>query len=323
MTGVREPPKRQRPSRSLRRFVTLVILVAAAGLVLFSVVTDQRIEVIESIEHAALDLSEPVTVGELTVNVEKGEGGPIPVVFLHDVDVAGAAIFEGAAEALPERFHAMAIDLPGFGLSQRIPGADDVYTVAGMAEVVSEVLEERLSVAAVMVGVGYGGEVAAEIAVTNPHLVRGLVLVDVDFWEQRSWLDIAKGLPVLGRSIAFTFEAGGLLGSDSWSPNCGSGGWCPSDDQLAARSLASSIEGTTDSLLGQLETLPSSRVPSALSEIGAPVSYVWSTRGGVPQETVDRFGAAISDLQVVESDSWMAHVDDPDVVAAAVETVSP
>ena len=227
MTGVRKPPERHRPSRSLQRFVTLAFLVAVAGLILFSVVTDQRIDSVESVDHADVDLVEPAMVAGLTINVAATSGGPIPVVFLHDVDVAGGVTFETAVAALPGRFHAVVVDLPGFGLSQRVTGPDDTYTLAGMAEVVAGVLEDRLSVAAVLVGVGYGGEVAAEMAVTRPDLVRGLVLVDVDFWERQSWLDIGKGLPVLGRSVAFTFEAGGLLGTEWWSPNCDAGGWCP------------------------------------------------------------------------------------------------
>lgn len=323
MTGVREPPTRHRPSRGLRRFVTLAVLVAVAGLVLFAVVTDQRIEAVESMEQAALDLESPVVTGDLTLNVVTTSGGPIPVVFLHDVDIAGGVVFDEAVEALPGRFHAVVIDLPGFGLSQRVPGADDTYTVAGMAEVVSEILGNRLSVAAVVVGVGFGGEIAAEISVRNPELVRAVVLVDVDFWQQQSWLDIGKGLPILGRSIAFTFEAGGLLGTEWWAPNCDAGGWCPSEAQLAARAVATSLEGSTDSLLGHLKTLPSSRVPSALSEIESPVAYVWSTRGGVNPETIDRLSAALPDVQLVESDTWMAHVDDPVALVAAVEAVSP
>ncbi|MDX1467813.1 MAG: alpha/beta hydrolase [Acidimicrobiia bacterium] len=303
--------------------MTLAILVAIAGLVLFVVVTDQRIEAVESVDHATIDLEEPATVGNLTVNVTVSGGGPIPVVFLHDVDVAGGAVFEGAMAELPNRFHGVVVDLPGFGLSQRITGPDDTYAVAGMADVVAGVLEDRLSISAVIVGVGYGGEVASEIAVTRPDLVRGLVLVDVDFWEQPDWLEIAKGLPILGRSITFTFDAGGLLGTDRWSPNCDSGGWCPSDAQLSARSIAASIEGSTDALLGHLETLPSSRVPSALSEIVVPVSYVWSAKGSVPRETIDRLRAAIAELLLVESDSWMAHVDDPSAIAGAVDAVSP
>ena len=95
------------------------------------------------------------------------------------------------------------------------------------------------------------------------------------------------------------------------------------DGALEARSLAVAIEGTTDSLLGQFETLPSSRVPSALSDIQAPVAYVWSARGRVPRETIDRLGATIVGLHLVESDSWMAHVDDPDTVIEGVESVSP
>lgn len=323
MTGVRQPPKTDKPSRVISRLVTLIVLLAVAGVVIWGTVTDQQIGLVETESLSDVELASPVEVGGLTVNVVEQRGGPIPVVLLHDADVAGGSVFDGVYEGLPARFKGLTVDIPGFGLSERLPEVGSTHTVANLAEVVSDVMEERLSIPAVVVGVGLGGEVAAELAVTHADQVRGLVLVDVDFWKTDTWLERAQRMPFIGRPVTFTFRAGGRFGVDNWAPQCGTGGWCPSADQEAARELATSLRGSTDSLQAFLLTLPSSLVPSALPDIEAPVVYVWSTRGSVPTESVDRVKRALADMTVVESDTWRAHLEEPLVIGEAVGLVSP
>ena len=323
MTGLREPPKRDQPSRIVARIVMLALLVVVAGTIIWGAVTDQQIDLVESTSLSELDLEDPVVVDGLTINVVEHRGGPIPVVFLHDFDVAGGVVFDDVIPLLPNRFKGITIDLPGFGFSQRMPDTGKQHTVAVLAEVVTDVMAERLSIPAVLVGVGLGGEVAAEIAVTYPDQVRGLVLVDVDFWRQETWVEFAERLPFIGRPVTFTYEGGGRLGLDTWAPECGIGGWCPSSDQKQARHRAASIRRSTDSIRSFRLTLPSSLVPSDLPQITAPIAYVWSTRGAVPEGTVDRLKAAISELLVSEIDAWRAHLEAPGAIAEAVELVSP
>ncbi len=323
MTGLREPPKRDKPSRVVARILTLVLLVAVAGTVIWGAVTDQQIDLVESTSLSDLELENPVVVNDLTINVVEHRGGPIPVVFLHDVDVSGGLVFEIAIPHLPARFKGLTIDLPGFGLSERMPEVGKHHTVAMLAEVVSDVMAERLTIPAVIVGVGLGGEVAAEIAVTYPEQVRGIVLVDVDFWEDQTWVRFVEKLPFIGRPVTFTFEAAGRFGIATWAPQCGTGGWCPSLEQKEARQRAASIRRTTDSIQSFRLTLPSSLVPSDLSDITAPVVYIWSIRGEVSADSVDRMKTAISELLVNEIDAWQAHLEVPESVALAVELVSP
>lgn len=301
----------------------LVLLLVLAGTVIWAAVTEQRIDLTESRALAELDSGTWMQAGGLTVSVVEQSRGPIPVVLLHDVDIAGGIVFDGVVAELPGRFSATVIDLPGFGLSERIISAGDGHTVAALADVVSAVMDQRLSVPAVVVGVGLGGEVASQLAVSHPEQLRGLVLVDVDFWDEGEWYVQAGDLPYFGRPITFTFEAGGALGVDTWAPYCEDGGWCPTAEEVAARRLAASVRGTTDSIMAHHQTLPSSLVPSDLSVIGVPVVYVWSTAGGVPRETVDRLLEALPDMAVIESETWQAHLDNPASVGEAIEVVSP
>jgi len=321
MSGLQEPPTRDRPSRVLVRILMLALLVAAVGVVVWTSVTNQRINLIEDVPAREIELVDFTMVGSLRINVVTERGGVVPVILLHERDVAGGVTLEDVAEGLGGRFQAVRLDLPGYGLSDRLPSEGPGHTVAFMAQVVSTVIEERFAIPAVVAGVGLGGRVAAEVAVSRPDLVRGVVLVDVDFWEEDGWIEIVERLPWVGRAATFSFETGGRFAMDIWAPNCAEGGWCPGQDQIAARGITTTISGSTDSIRSFLRTQPSSLVPSDLAEIVAPVAYVWSRDGDVPFDSVERVRQELPDMTVSEVDGWQAHLESPGAVVAAIDMV--
>ncbi|MEO9320919.1 MAG: alpha/beta fold hydrolase [Nitrososphaera sp.] len=83
--------------------------------------------------------------------------------------------------ALSFHYHTLAIDLPGFGLSDKpSPGGAMEYTIQDFARFVVQFLrslgfEDRRTT---LVGHSLGGYIAAEVAVQNRELVDKLVLVD-------------------------------------------------------------------------------------------------------------------------------------------------
>ena len=322
MSGLQEPPTRSRPTRILLRILLLTLLVLAVGAAVWTSVTNQRIDLIEDVPAREIDLVDFTMVGEIRINVVTESGGGIPVILLHDRDVAGGVMLDDVAAGLGDRFQAVRLDLPGYGLSDRLPNEGPGHTVASMAQVVSAVIEERFAVPVVVLGTGLGGRVAAEVAVSSPDLVRGVVLVDVDFWEEDGWKEIFERLPWVGRAATFTFETGGRFATDVWTPNCGDGGWCPSQNQVAAREIATTIRGSTDSIRSFLRTLPSSLVPSDLSRITVPVAFVWSRDGDVPFDSVERVRQQLPDMTVSEVDVWKAHLESPGAVVDAVDMVS-
>ena len=299
----------------------LVILALAAGVVVWTSVTNQRIDLTEDVPSSAIELVDPSVVGGVRVNVVTEPGGPVPVILLHERDIVGSALWDDVAASLGGRFQAVRVDLPGYGLSDRRPDEGPAHTVASMAQVVASVIEERFDLPVVIVGAGLGGKIAAELAVSNPDLVRGVVLVDVDFWEVDGWVGLAERLPWVGRAVTFTFETGGRFAVDMWAPNCDTGGWCPSRQHLAAREIATTIKGSTETMGAFLRTQPSALVPSDLSEIKAPVVFVWSRDGDVPSESVERVSQALPDMMVTEVDVWKAYLEAPSSVADAVDAV--
>lgn len=324
MTGLRQPPKKQdRPGRVVLRLLILIVLLALVAFVIWAATTDTLIGATEDVALDGLELDTRDTYGTMTLNVVEGERGPDPVVLLNGYDISGGVVWDGVISALPENYETLNIDLPGFGLSDRIPEPGPEHTVASMAQTVTSVIESRFEQPVVIVGAGLGGEVAAEIAVTNPDVVRGVVLIDVDFWEQGSWLQIGARLPYFGRPIAYTYWGDGRFGVSEWAPHCEEGGWCPSNDQLARRGLAATIVSSTDSLRSFLQTNPASLVPSDLRMIEAPVAYVWSSKGTVPEDSVNMVSDEMTSVFTVNKvDAWQAHLEKPSSVVDAVVSVS-
>lgn len=319
MTGLRPPPKAETTSRIFLRFVVLIVLLIAAGAAIWTTVTLDRIELIEDVGLEDLENDTVVTANGTVLSIEREGEGAVPLVLLHDVDVAGGAIWDGVVAELDPRFSVMRVDLPGFGLSERIPSEGSRHTVASMAEEVSDAIQQGFGQGAVVAGVGLGGEVAAEIAVSHPDLVAGLVLLDVDFYKTREWDEFVEKLPWVGTAATYALETGGPLAAGRWAPNCESGGWCPTPGQIQKRNLAETIVNTSESIHSFRRTPAASQVPSKLGEITTPTRYLWSQAGDVPRESVDRVQEAIPGTTVeVAADAWKAHLDTPDVVAATI-----
>ena len=319
MTGLRPPPKAETTSRVFLRFVVLILLLIAAGVVIWTTVTLDRIELIEDVSLEDLENDTVETANGTVINVVRQGEGPVPLILLHDVDVAGGVTWDAVVAELDPRFSVVRVDLPGFGLSERIPDEGSRHTVASMAEEVSDVIQQSFSQPAVLAGVGLGGEVAAEIAVIQPGLVAGLVMLDVDFFKPRAWDEFVERVPWIGIAATYALETSGPLAADRWAPNCETGGWCPTPSQVEARNLTETIVNTSESIHSFRRTPAASQVPSKLGEITTPTTYLWSQAGDVPRESVDRVQQAMPAATVeVVAEAWKAHLDTPSVVASII-----
>ena len=321
MTGLRPPPRAEAPTRVVARFVGLIFLLVFAGSAIWAVVTNQRIDLIEVTSTDDLNRTAFTTTdGTALAYVQEGSGA-VPVVLLHDFDVAGGVLWDSVVASLGDQVTVLRIDLPGSGLSDRIPEEGSDHTVAVMAEMVTEVVGARFDGPVVFAGVGLGGKVAAEISVIHPEIVSGLVMVDVDFEKSRGWVEFMEKLPFYGRPVTFSFEGAGRFSASQWAPNCESGGWCPTQDQVSRRDITETVENTSESLRAHRRTPAASVVPSKLNEITAPTYYVWSQEGEVPRKSVDSILEALPSMQVEVVPAWKAHLENPEVVANAILTV--
>jgi 2-hydroxy-6-oxonona-2,4-dienedioate hydrolase len=114
---------------------------------------------------------EYLQVGGLRIRyVDAGSGEP--VLLMHGL---GGSIesWTNNIEELSKSFRVIAVDLPGFGLSDK-PKIN--YTIKFYMQFVVQFLKQLRLGQASMVGSSLGGHVAAEVAINRPSLVRRLVL---------------------------------------------------------------------------------------------------------------------------------------------------
>ncbi len=105
-----------------------------------------------------------------TVNAaETGEGRPL--VLFHSL-LSDRASFDRVVPHLARSFRVIVPELPGFGRSKALPGG--LVAVADrMAEAVAEMGND-----AIVLGNGYGGFVALQMAIRHPRVAARLVLAD-------------------------------------------------------------------------------------------------------------------------------------------------
>ena len=105
-------------------------------------------------------------------HVEQGMGPP--VVLIHGY-AASTFSYRETIPALAPRFHVLAVDLPGFGYSDRSPRHD--LALDSQVRVLRRWMQDRRLGPALVVGHSLGGAIAMRLAVAHPELVERLVLV--------------------------------------------------------------------------------------------------------------------------------------------------
>ncbi len=124
-------------------------------------------------------------VGEAELEVfSRGDGAGEPIVFLHDLDYLNGVEY-AFIEGLARTRRVLAPSHPGFGRSSLPEGAD---SVDDLAYAYLDWLKTLGSVH--LVGAGFGGWIAAEVAVRCTHQIKSLTLVD------------ALGIKVSGPTVA-------------------------------------------------------------------------------------------------------------------------
>lgn len=107
-----------------------------------------------------------------TVNAAEFGDGP-PLVLFHSL-LSDRASFDRIAPELAKSFRVIVPELPGFGLSPAVNGG-----LAAVADRMAEVVREAArGQDAIVLGNGYGGFVALQMAIRHPGIATRLVLAD-------------------------------------------------------------------------------------------------------------------------------------------------
>ena len=119
--------------------------------------------------------------GVRTFYHEYGNAKDEDVIFIHGLG-SSSIVWRDIPDALSRHFHTIAVDLVGFGLSEK-PKESDYYTIEGFSkfiidflETIGSIKEETSKIS--LIGHSLGGYIAAQVATQLKEKVKRLVLVD-------------------------------------------------------------------------------------------------------------------------------------------------
>ena len=107
------------------------------------------------------------------------EGSGRPILFLHG-NPTWSFLYRAIITRLRDHFRCIAVDYPGFGLSERPDGYG--YTAEEHAGVVSALVEHLGLEDLIVMGQDWGGPIGISVALTAPERVTGLVFGNSWFW---------------------------------------------------------------------------------------------------------------------------------------------
>ncbi len=114
---------------------------------------------------------------------EAGPAGAPVVVLLHGFPTS-SHMYRNLIPALADRYHVIAPDYPGFGLSAMPDRADFEYSFATYADLVDGLLGQLAATSYALYVMDYGGPVGFRLALKHPERVTALVVQNGNAYEE-------------------------------------------------------------------------------------------------------------------------------------------
>jgi pimeloyl-ACP methyl ester carboxylesterase len=260
-----------------------------------------------------------IPVGPGAVHVERyGHGGPA-IVLLHGFGTS-SFLWRTVAPALAvARRSAFAIDMLGYGESDRPFGED--FGIAAQAEYIDRAMTALRLPRATVVGVDVGGGVALRLAATRPERVDRLILVNPLAFDELPARDVKE----MQRNTArFALRATrGILGAAPLLAPVLEGSVADPahmPQRLVARYLAPYVgkDGVSHLLLLGRSIRANDLEDLDLGRISAPTLIIWGELDGWSEPSLpDRLATAIRHSRLVRIDTAARLVpeDEPDRLA--------
>jgi haloalkane dehalogenase len=112
------------------------------------------------------------------------EGSGPPILFLHG-NPTWSFLYRGIVIRLRSRYRCVAVDYPGFGLSERPERYD--YTPAEHAGVVRELVRHLDLSGLTIMGQDWGGPIGMRVAIDELPRIRALVMGNTWYWPADEW----------------------------------------------------------------------------------------------------------------------------------------
>ena len=260
-----------------------------------------------------------IPVGPGAVHVERyGHGGPA-IVLLHGFGTS-SFLWRTVAPALAVAGRsAFAIDMMGYGESDRPFGED--FGIAAQAEYIDQAMTALRLPRATVVGVDVGGGVALRLAATRPERVDRLILVNPLAFDELPAGDV-KAMQRNTARFALRATRGILGAAPLLSPVLEGSVADPAHmpQRLVARYLAPYVgkDGVSHLLLLGRSIRANDLEDLDLGRISAPTLIIWGDLDGWSEPSLpDRLATAIRHSRLVRIDTAARLVpeDEPDRLA--------
>lgn len=134
----------------------------------------------EKVEKSGFTEKKFVLENGKSLNYSEGSGGEgkEPLVLIHGQSMS----WKDYSRVLPElskNYHVFAVDCHGHGGSDRF----DSYTLAEMTDDFNALIEKEIQKPVILSGHSSGGIIAANMASTNPSMIKSLILEDPPFFN--------------------------------------------------------------------------------------------------------------------------------------------
>ncbi len=129
-----------------------------------------------------------IRAGGYRINLLEAGEGPL-VLFLHGYPETSYSWRVQLAATAAAGYHAVAIDLLGYGRSSR-PSRIDEYRITNLVQINADVISALGADRAVLVGHDWGAPIAWSTAWTRPDIVAGIMALGLPFGGRGLW-----GLP--------------------------------------------------------------------------------------------------------------------------------
>ncbi|MGO3328330.1 alpha/beta fold hydrolase [Gordonia sp. (in: high G+C Gram-positive bacteria)] len=231
------------------------------------------------------------------------EGTGTPILFCHG-SPTWSFLYRKVIGDLSSRYRCIAVDYPGFGLSERPPGYG--YTIDELTDAVGELIDHLHLEGFIVVGQDWGGPIGLGAALRRADRVRGVVVSNTAFWPieplaNRAFSVIMSSAPMQRKILQQNFLVEKFLlgkAGPALTPEEADQYRAVQPDWDARRGLAvmpAQIRAARP-LLAKLST----DVPTTLG--AKPALAVWGMRDMVfrPNTCLPRVRDSFADLTVVE-----------------------
>jgi 3-oxoadipate enol-lactonase len=248
-----------------------------------------------------------------SVNVaETGQGRPL---WLFHSLLADRASFERIVPALSSAHRVMVPELPGFGRSAAVEGG-----LAAVADRMAEAIREDGGDDAIVLGNGYGGFVALQMAIRHPGIASRLVLADAGaaFTEQgrAAFRNMAAAATAKGLSAITDVAMRRLFAPEFQAAH----------PELMAERRAAFLDTDLDVFCAACEALATLDLRPDLARVKAPVLVLVGEQDEATPPPMSRELAALlpdARLTIIPGCAHVPQLQSPEVFLAAIAEFLP